>query len=96
MEDIQRLLKTKKQELANLESKIHFALQQNAENEKSGNMTTCGKCHLKLGHTKKRCDYSPCKSAKLEGNLSTAQNEIQNAENAVSKVMTSVPNQIEV
>ena len=33
--------------------------------------------------------------AKLEGNLSTAQNEIQIADSAVNKVMTSVPKQIE-
>ena len=33
--------------------------------------------------------------AKLEGNLITAQGEIQNAESAVNKVMTSVPKQIE-
>ena len=62
-----------------------------------------GKCHLKLGHMKKQCNYSPCKSeyscqniskhtgdkikiftlqreiAELKGNLTTAQNEIQNA-----------------
>ena len=104
VDDIQRLLKTKKQELASCENKIRLASQQNAENETAVNLTTCGKCHLKLGHTKKRCNFSPCKSAylcgflskhvsekikisnlqrevaKLEGNLSTAQNEIQNAE----------------
>lgn len=33
--------------------------------------------------------------AKLEGNLSTAQNKIQNAEIAINKVTTSVPKQIE-
>ena len=120
-DDIQRLLKTKKQELASCEEKIRLASQQNEENKTatSINLTTCGKCHLKLGHTRKRCNYSPCKTAyscgnlskhvsdklkisnlqreiaKLEGNLSTAQNEIQNAESAVNKVMTSVPKQIE-
>jgi hypothetical protein len=33
--------------------------------------------------------------AKLEGNLSTAQNKIQNAESAANKVITSIPEQIE-
>ncbi len=118
-DDIQRLLKTKKQELESCENKIQLASQQNAENKTAVNLTTCGNCHLKLGHTRKRCNYSPCKSAyscgnlskhvsdklkistlqreiaKLEGNLVTAQSEIQNAESAVNKVMTSVPKQIE-
>ena len=70
VDDIQRLLKTKKQELESCESKIRLAAQQNAESETAKNLTTCGKCHLKLGHTTKRCDYSPCKSAYSCGNLS--------------------------
>ena len=96
-----------------------MASQQNAENETAVNLTTCGKCHPKLGRTKKLCNFSPCKSAyscgyfskhvsekikisnlqrevaKLEGNLSTAENEIQNAEIAINKVTKSVPKQIE-
>jgi hypothetical protein len=40
---IQRLLKTKKQEVASCESKIRLASQQNAENEKGMNVMTCGK-----------------------------------------------------
>ncbi len=118
-DDIQRLLKTKKQEFESCENKIRLASQQNAENKTAVNLTTCGNCHVKLGHTRKRCNYSPCKSAyscgnlskhvsdklkisnlqreiaKLEENPVTAQSEIQNAESAVNKVMTSVLKQIE-
>ena len=118
-DDIQRLLKTKKQEFESCENKIRLASQQNAENKTAVNLTTCGNCHVKLGHTRKRCNYSPCKSAyscgnlskhvsdklkisnlqreiaKLEENPVTAQSEIQSAESAVNKVMTSVLKQIE-
>ena len=56
--DIQRTLQVKKQELAKCREKLNMASQQNM-----GNKATCGNCHLKLGHTKKSCDFSPCRSA---------------------------------
>ncbi len=112
--DIQCTLQIKRQELAKSREKLNIASYQNV-----GNGATCGNCHLKLGHTKKSCEYSPCKSAyscgsltkhgsekmaittleretvRLERSLTTAQNEIQNAERAADKVLTSVPKWIE-
>ena len=38
-------------------------------------MTACGNCHLKLGHAKKICTFSPCKSAFSCGCLSKHNNE---------------------
>ena len=63
VDDIQRQLQIKKRELLICENKINTALQQNRAQVGNGNQVTCGNCHLKLGHTKKRCEYSPCKSA---------------------------------
>ncbi|CAB3992166.1 Hypothetical predicted protein [Paramuricea clavata] len=62
VDDIQRQLQIKKRELLIRENKINTALQQNRAKVGNGNQVTCGSCHLKLGHMKKRCEYSPCKS----------------------------------
>jgi hypothetical protein len=34
-----------------------------AYDENGGPLGACGKCHLKLGHTRRNCSFSPCKSA---------------------------------
>ena len=57
-------MKVKRQELAKCREKLNKAAQQNV-----GNKTVCGNCHLKLGHTKKSCDFSPCRSAYSCGSL---------------------------
>ena len=31
--------------------------------QNSGHLSACGNCHLKPGHTRKACKFSPCKSA---------------------------------
>ena len=41
-----------------------------ASSQNMGNLPMCGKCHLKLGHTKKSFTFSPCKSAFSCGQLS--------------------------
>ena len=51
-------LQRKKVELAELDGKLSLASVQN-----SGHLSACGNCHLKLGHTRKACKFSPCKSA---------------------------------
>ena len=52
------------QDLQKFDAKISRASSQNM-----GTLSTCGNCHLKLGHTKKSCTFSPCKSAFSCGNL---------------------------
>ena len=32
-------------------------------NENGGPLTACRKCHLKLGHARRNCSFSSCKSA---------------------------------
>jgi ribosomal protein S27AE len=68
--DIQCMLQIKRQELAKCCEKLNIALHQNV-----GNRATCGNCHLKLGHTKKICEYSPCESAYLCGSLTKHSSE---------------------
>ena len=51
-------LQQKKTELKELDGKLSTASIQN-----SGHLSACGNCHLKLGHTRKACKFSPCKSA---------------------------------
>lgn len=41
-----------------------------ASRENSGPLTACGNCHLKLGHTRRNCTFSPCQSAFSCGILS--------------------------
>ena len=41
-----------------------------ASRENSGPLAACGNCHLKLGHTRRNCTFSPCQSASSCGILS--------------------------
>ena len=63
-------LETGTRELQKFDEKIRRASMQN-----EGVLSTCGNCHLKLGHTKKICTFSPCKSAFSCGILSKHANE---------------------
>ena len=63
-------METKCQELIRFDDKIKRASEQNR-----GHLSTCGNCHLKLGHTRKICTFSPCKSAFSCGILSKHSSE---------------------
>ena len=65
-EDLQR----KKSELKELDGKLSTASMQN-----NGHLSACGNCHLKLGHTRKACKFSSCKSAFSCGIISKHANE---------------------
>ena len=43
--------------------------------QNNGHLSACGNCHLKLGHTRKACKFSPCKSAFSCGIISKHANE---------------------
>ena len=51
-------LHSKTQELEIFDSKLSDACHQNG-----GHLSACGNCQLKLGHTRKACVFSPCRSA---------------------------------
>lgn len=51
-------LTSKTKELADVDAKLQKACEQNC-----GPLIVCGNCHLKLGHTRKVCGFSPCRSA---------------------------------
>ena len=59
-----------RQELVRFDDKIKRALEQNR-----GHLSAYGNCHLKLGHTRKICTFSPCKSAFSCGILSKHSSE---------------------
>ena len=63
-------LQRKKSELEELDGKLSTASMQN-----NGHLSACGNCHLKLGHTRKACKFSPCKSAFSCGIISKHANE---------------------
>ena len=46
-----------RQELTTFDDKLNQACREN-----SVPLTACGKCHLKLGHTRRNCSFSPCKA----------------------------------
>ena len=58
VDEIKSKLQLKRGELAKLHQRLEQSAQQN-----TGTLPVCGKCHLRLGHTKKTCSFSPCKSA---------------------------------
>ena len=51
-------LAMKRKELEELDFKLQKASDQNR-----GHLNTCGNWHLKIAHTRKVCDFSPCRSA---------------------------------
>lgn len=57
-------------ELTDLDFKLQKACDQNR-----GHLNACGNCHLKLGHTRKACGFSPCRSAFSCGMLSKHNNQ---------------------
>ena len=68
--EIKNCVETKRQELVRFDDKIKRASEQN-----KGHLSACGNCHLKLGHTRKICTFSPCKSAFSCGILSKHSSE---------------------
>ena len=68
--EIKNCVETKRQELVRFDDKIKRASEQNR-----GHLSACGNCHLKLGHTRKICTLSPCKSAFPWGILSKHSSE---------------------
>ena len=70
VENIKHELQNGTRKLEQFDEKIRRASSQNA-----GGLSSCGNCHLKMGHTKKICTFSPCKSAFSCGNLSKHSNE---------------------
>ena len=70
MNEIKNCIETKRQELVRFDDKIKRASELN-----SGHISACGNCHLKLGHTRKICTFSPCKSAFSCGILSKHSSE---------------------
>ena len=70
VENIKHELQNGTRKLEQFDEKIRRASSQNA-----GVLSSCGNCHLKMGHTKKIYTFSPCKSAFSCGNLSKNSNE---------------------
>ncbi|CAB4000934.1 Hypothetical predicted protein [Paramuricea clavata] len=56
--NISEKLQNKTRELECFDNKLSDACQQNG-----GHLSACGNCHLKIGHTRKSCTFSPCRSA---------------------------------
>ena len=70
VENIKHELQNGTRKLEQFDEKIRRASSQNA-----GGLSSCGNCHLKMGHTKKICTFSPCKFAFSCGNLSKHSSE---------------------
>ena len=65
VEELQKQLAQNSRELDEMNEKL-----KRASSENCAHFQSCGKCHLKLGHTRKSCNISPCKSAFSCGSLS--------------------------
>ena len=93
--NITNQLQSKNRELECFDSKLSDACHQNG-----GHLSACGNCHLKIGHTRKSCTFSPCKSAfscgivaKHSDKKSTRTNltkEVSKLENELSKATSEM------
>ena len=88
VERISEQLSSKNKELGELDNKLSNASSQNA-----GHLSVCGNCHLKTGHTRKACQFSPCRSAFSCGILAK-HNDQKSLRASISKDVTSLQTQL--
>ena len=69
---LERYTKKQNQELATINEEIHFnqtelkefdSKLRQAAKQNDGPLSACGNCHIKMGHTRRNCTFSPCRSA---------------------------------
>ena len=88
VESVAQQLSSKNKELEELDNKLSNASSQNA-----GHLSVCGNCHLKTGHTRKACQFSPCRSAFSCGILAK-HNDQKSLRASISKDVTSLQSQL--
>ena len=88
VESVSERLSSKNKELEELDNKLSNASSQNA-----GHLSVCGNCHLKTGHTRKACQFSPCRSAFSCGILAK-HNDQKSLRASISKDVTSLQSQL--
>ena len=81
-------LKLKTDELEHFDAKLKKACEQN-----NGHLNVCGNCHLKLGHTRKACTFSPCRSTFSCGVI-TKHNDQKSKRAAISKQISQLETKI--
>ena len=90
-ENIRRIsdqLQSKTEELGCFDNKLNDACHQNG-----GHLSACGNCHLKLGHTRKSCTFSPCRSAFSCGILAKHSDQKSTRTN-LTKEMSKLENEL--
>ena len=69
---LERYTKKQNQELATINEEIHLNQSElkefdsklrQAAKQNDRPLSACGNCHLKMGHTRRNCTFSPCRSA---------------------------------
>ena len=88
VESISERLAEKNRELGELDNKLSAASSQN-----TGHLSLCGNCHLKTGHTRKACQFSPCRNAFSCGILAK-HNDQKSLRASITKDVTSLENQL--
>ena len=83
VESVSERLSSTNKELQELDNKLSKASNQNA-----GHLSVCGNCHLKTAHTRKVCQFSPCRSAFSCGILA------KHNDASISKDVTSLQSQL--
>ena len=89
VQSVSERLSSKNKELEELDNKLSNASSQNA-----GHLSVCSNCHLKTGHTRKACQFSPCRSAFSCGILAK-HNDQKSLRASISKDVTSLQNQLQ-
>ena len=88
VESVSERLSSTNKELEKLDNKLSNVSSQNA-----GHLSVCGNCHLKTGHTRKACQFSPCRSAFSCGILAK-HNDKKSLRASISKDVTSLQSQL--
>ena len=86
--DIESELEQKRSDLVRFDDRLKRASEQNA-----GHLSVCSNCHLKLGHTKKICSWSPCQSAYSCGFLSRHSSE-KSERTALDREVSRIQNKL--
>ena len=101
--ELQSNLEQKRARLSGMRNSIYLVQEQNTNKQSN---SSCGNCHLRLGHTRRNCTFSPCRSVYSCGllekhpdekkSMSALQNETSQLEKKIQKLQAEYDSYVKV
>lgn len=101
--ELQSNLEQKRARLSGMRNNIYVVQEQNTNKQSN---SSCGNCHLRLGHTRRNCTFSPCRSVYSCGllekhpdekkSMNALQNETSQLERKIQKLQAEYDSYVKV